>query len=105
MDDSAMPIDINDFPDIVQLALHIYNSLRDTFIPGELPMFIGKDLSALPALFDIYEITTRERKEFILDVINIFDAEAVAVARKRIEAAKTKSRVPPNITPGRRKTS
>ncbi len=63
--------------------MNIYNSLVDCFIPGDFPIFIGKDKAALGVLFDIYGITDPIEKEFVLHIINIFDAKAVDAARKR----------------------
>lgn len=82
-----IPIEWEDFPYIVQLSHTIYNNLSDNYIPGDIPIFTGKNISGLPVLFDIYEITSPSQKELILQIINILDSEAVKVAKKRAEKA------------------
>lgn len=86
-DPEAMPLEMSDFPSIVSLGIHLFNQLRDHYIPGEMPIYSGKDLTALPVLFDIYEITSPIEKEFLLRVINILDTEAVTAARNKAKKA------------------
>lgn len=102
-DPKVMPLELDDFPEIVTLTLHIYNSLRDTYIPGEIPTYNGKDLSALPVLFDVFDITSKTDKQFIFRLLNIFDTEATIAARKRVEKALNKKpKGPPSIKGGSR---
>lgn len=94
-DPSQIPYELDDFPQIVQVALMIYNNLRDTYIPGEMPHYIGKDLSALPILFGIHYVTDTDEQKTVLDVINIFDTAAVKASKARIEAVIAKSKRKP----------
>jgi hypothetical protein len=94
-DTAAMPFDLEDFPDIVHVALTIYNNLRDTYIPGDMPHYIGKDLSPILALFSIHHVTDTSEQKMVLDVINIFDAAAVKASRARIDAANKKIKKQP----------
>lgn len=89
-DPKAMPWDLDDFPEIIQTATILYNKLRDTYIPGEMPHFIGKDLAALESLFRIYEVTDFEDQRLILDVITIYDHHSVNASKTRIEKAMKK---------------
>ncbi|URF91875.1 hypothetical protein [Escherichia phage EC148] len=98
-DPKAMPVELEDFPPIVSISMNIYNSLIDCFIPGDFPIFIGKDKAALGVLFDIYGITDPIEKEFVLHIINIFDAKAVDAARKRAEQHKPQNGRIPNVKP------
>ena len=98
-DPKAMPVELEDFPPIVSTSMNIYNSLIDCFIPGDFPIFIGKDKSALGVLFDIYGITDPIEKEFVLHIINIFDSKAVDAARKRAEKHSKPNGRTPNIKP------
>lgn len=84
--------EVDDFPDIVSTALTIYNNLSDNYLPGDYPTYLGKDKSSLLVLFDIYEVTENDDKSLILDIINIFDSQAVEASRKRVEAAIKKSK-------------
>lgn len=98
-DMEAMPLDLEDFPPIVSLGLTIFNKLSDRYIPGEIPVYSGKDLTALPVLFDIFEVTSQIEKEFILNVINILDKEAITLAHNKLKKARSKT---PAIKPGSR---
>lgn len=90
----AMPLEMSDFPPIISLAFTIFNSLRDTFMPTEIPVYTGKDLAGLPVLLDIYEVTEPSDKQLLLQVINVLDAQAVAASRAELaKRAKTKPRV------------
>lgn len=99
-DPEAMPLDITDFPPIVSLGVALFNNLRDHYIPGEVPIYTGKDLTALPVLFDIYEVTSSTEKEFLLRVINILDTEAVKASQRKMK--KTNKPKVPDIKPGSR---
>lgn len=90
-DPRAIPLDLTDFPEIVAVAISIFNGLRDTFIPGEIPQYSGKDITGLPILFDIYEITDTFDKQLILRTINILDGAARLTAQKEIERARKKA--------------
>lgn len=98
-DPDVMPVELQDFPPIVSTSMQIYNSLIDCFIPGELPIFIGKDKAALGVLFDIYGIIDPIEKEFVLHFVNIFDSKAVEAARKRAEKAGRQNGRTPNARP------
>lgn len=96
-DENAMPLEMEDFPPIVSLGIAIFNQLRDTYIPTEMPIYRGKDLTSLPVLLDIFEVTSQVEKEFLLRIINILDAEAVIAANKRRASNKPKV---PTVKPG-----
>lgn len=100
-DPRAMPLELEDFPDIVQIAFDIFNTLRDCYIPGELPIYIGKDLTALPVLYDIYDIRDLDTKQFILKTINILDREAVIAYQKKLPK-KGKKPILPDVKGGSR---
>lgn len=99
-DPRVLPVELDDFPDIVRVAITVYNNLMDCYIPGEIPLFIGKDKSSLQVLFDIYGILPHE-KELVLQIINIFDSRAVEASRKRAEklGKKGKSGIRPGSSP------
>lgn len=85
-------LELKDFPEIVQVALTIYNNMTDNYIPGDLPAYIGKDKSSLTVLFEIYGIDTLDNKDFVLQIVNIFDSLAVEASRKKIEKLRTKGK-------------
>lgn len=63
-----MPPTLEDFPSYVHQAINLFNTLPDTYSGGMEPIFSGKDFSALPVLFEIYEVGKEDYK-YILDVI------------------------------------
>lgn len=88
-----MPKDLSDFPEIVAISLDIYNRLGDRFLPGSMdtpPMFIGKDLSALNVVLDIFEIYDPYEKQIILDIIGLLDNKAVKTALNKLKKPKRK---------------
>ncbi|ATS94097.1 hypothetical protein P13BB106kb_p113 [Pectobacterium phage DU_PP_V] len=98
-DPALLPAELEDFPEIVRVGITIYNNLLDQYVPGDLPAYIGKDKSSLPVLFEIYAITELVEKEFILNIINIFDTKAVQASKKRIEQLGKKSKTKPTTKP------
>ena len=58
--ESEIPLDLNDFPDIVQAAFTIYSILSDQWdtMGGA---YIGKDYSIVFNLFDLYEVDALDR--------------------------------------------
>lgn len=101
-DPRHIPLDLEDFPPIIGLSVNVFNQLRDVYIPGEIPVYTGKDLSALNVLLDIYEIHKASDKQMILKVINIFDAAAVKAAKTRIDAIRKKKPILPEARGGSR---
>jgi len=85
-----MPPDWEDLPEIIQKALHIYNSLGDRII-SEVG-FVGKDYTNLRLYMEVYEI---EDKEFFLDIISWLDSRAVKksaeVMKREMDKLKRKS--------------
>lgn len=69
--DSEIPVEFDDFPDDIQLALTIYFKLRDEW-DGFSGTYQGKNFSGLADVFDIYQITGASRQE-VLDWIIIID--------------------------------
>lgn len=88
-----MPLDISDFPVIVHISINIYNRLGDRYLPGGLdtpPLFIGKDLSSLGVILDIFEISDPDDKRLVLDFIQIMDTQAVKQALSKLKKPKKK---------------
>ena len=57
---SEIPVEIDDFPELVQTAFTLYYMLRDIWDPmgGN---YMGKDMSSIFDFFDLYEIDKSER--------------------------------------------
>lgn len=96
-------VEVHDFPEIVTIAMDIYNNLSDNYVPGEVPVFVGKDKTALNMLYEMHGITSQHMKLFVLQIINIFDSQAVELSRKKVEQLNKKKngRVPQGNPHGR----
>lgn len=70
--DEDIPVELDDFPELVQRALHIYQYLQDIW-EGMSGTFMGKDLSILPMLVNTFDIEKQE-VPIVLDVISITDS-------------------------------
>lgn len=84
-----IPIDFQDFPDIVHIAFEIYNQLEDRYqyVNMETPaIFVGKERSILKFLLDdIYLIHTQYEKKLIIDILNLIDKHAVKASLDRLK--------------------
>lgn len=85
VDERKMPPHIEDFPTYVHAAMNLFNILPDTYSGGMEPIFSGKDFSALPTLFNIYNVEEEDYRyimDVILILINYSRKKAVADAKK-----------------------
>ncbi|ASV43632.1 hypothetical protein [Vibrio phage JSF12] len=91
-DPNLMPLELEDFPDIVQTAVNLYNRLPDRLVSTELgPLYSGKDINSLDTLFSIYEIYDKEDQKLILEILQFIDKKAVEREVKRFKAAAKKA--------------
>jgi hypothetical protein len=69
--ESEMPVELDDFPLEAQHCLFIYKILRDEwdYMNGN---YIGKNLSSIFELFEVYDIDKRDWK-FYLETIHLID--------------------------------
>ncbi len=81
------------FPYEVQMAFFIYSLLQDTW-DGMNGMYMGKNLSGLNTLLDIYEI---EDKKTIVFFLTMIDRERMSSineeVRRKQEASKRKGKI------------
>ena len=70
-DDEEIPVEMDDFPGIVQEAIGVYYKLRDEWDTFN-GTYMGKSYVGLAEIFDILEIEKYDRK-YILDWISIMD--------------------------------
>ena len=83
--DSEIPVEFEDFPDIVQQAFIVYNKLRDDWDTMN-GVYMGKSYQGLQEIFEIYEIDRDDRKMF-LDWFAAVDG----IRRKLYDAKKPKT--------------
>ncbi len=70
--DKEMPPDWDDFPEIVQIAVNIFNMLGDR-VAADIG-FMGKDYTNLNTYMELYNI---EDKEFFHQILAWLDARAI----------------------------
>jgi hypothetical protein len=74
IDPKVMPVAIEDFPEIVLMAINIFNRLGDRVYP-EIG-YIGKDYTNLLMYMEILGVANPD-KDFFLEVIEWLDARAI----------------------------
>lgn len=86
-DENEVPVELDDFPDLVQQTFYIYSMLSDTWDPmgGN---YLGKNYSTLFDILELYEYTQQE-SIFIIELIHEMDA-----ARSELIAQKLKQKTP-----------
>ena len=84
-DVNEIPPDVYDFPDIVQIAINIYNTLGDRVYPDI--GYIGKDYTNLPILLDIYGV---EDIELCMDVLSFLDSRAIKLSSDNLKKEREK---------------
>lgn len=77
------PPDWEDFPDVVILAMNIFNSMGDRVYP-EIG-YIGKDYTNFDFLIKYYGIE-EYTKEFIFELLLWLDSRAIEASQKKIKA-------------------
>lgn len=70
--DEEIPVEINDLPFQAQTALEIYSYLRDRYDSFS-GTFLGKDLSNIKQVLEIWEVSLNEYK-IIFMIINMIDS-------------------------------
>jgi hypothetical protein len=78
VDWNKCPPDIEDFPDYVHDALTLFNCLPDTYISTmDSPIYSGKDITALPVLFNVYSIRDcHYHRLLVFETIQFLDGRA-----------------------------
>lgn len=86
-----MPPALDSYPYEVQLAFFIYSLLQDTW-DGMSGMYMGKNMSGLGELLDIYEIEDRKTVVFFMKHIDQQRGDSIneEVQRKQKQARKGK---------------
>lgn len=75
-----IPPDWDDFPEIVQSAINIFNMMGDRVYP-EIG-YIGKDYTNLPQYIEIYDI---EDKDFLLEILHWLDSRAIKKSSEELK--------------------
>jgi hypothetical protein len=94
-DDKDTPVELEDFPPEVQSAFELYQVLQDVW-EGMSGTYMGKNMSGINDLFNIYQIH-QEEKRFVLELIALIDSErmkTLSEKRKQEDSLKS-SKSPP----------
>lgn len=75
VDYSRMPPAYHEFPWYVKDAIEIFNQLPDTYTSGMTPIYIGKDISGLEILMNLYTVDSDYRL-LTFKVISFLDGRA-----------------------------
>lgn len=87
--DEDIPIELSDFPDLIQQILSIYSILKDTWdtMGGS---YLGKDLTILPMLLDCYSIDTKDEILIVLDIVQYIDLVRYKLISSKQKASTSK---------------
>jgi len=79
--EEEIPVEYDDFPDEVQLAISIYRLMRDEweYMGGT---YTGKNFNGIFELFKVYEIHALD-KRYYLELIHIIDGIRIQETRKK----------------------
>lgn len=79
-DPKEIPPDWEDFPEIIQVAINIFNMLGDRVYP-EIG-YIGKDYTNLLHYIEVYDI---EDKDFLLEILHWLDSRAIKQSAENLK--------------------
>ena len=88
--DEEVPLELDDFPWLVQQAFVIHGMLSDIW-EGMSGSYLGKDYSLLFNLFDLYGIDSAEEKLLATDFIKQIDAVRAKILYEKQKASKPAS--------------
>ncbi len=84
-DPEEMPPDINDFPEIVILALNTFSCLGDRIYPDI--GYMGKDFTNLPLYIELYGITN---VELFLEILTYLESRAIKSSSESLKREREK---------------
>lgn len=81
--ESEIPVDVNDFPELVQDCLLLYNLLADQWdtMAGQ---YLGKDYSLIFQLFDTYNIDQQSERILCLNFLQQLDSVRSKLIRDKL---------------------
>lgn len=84
-DPEELPPDINDFPEIVILALNTFSCLGDRVYPDI--GYMGKDFTNLPLYIELYGITN---VELFLEILTYLESRAIKSSSESLKREREK---------------
>lgn len=88
--EEEIPLELDDFPELVQQAFVIYGMLSDIW-EGMSGSYLGKDYSLLFDLYDLYGIEEKPEKLLTTDFIKQIDGVRAAILHEKQKASKPAS--------------
>ena len=82
IEEGRIPPDMDDFPDIVIVALNVFNRLGDRVYP-EIG-YIGKDYTNLNVYMEVHGVE-EEEKDFFLELLEWLDARAIKKSQEQLK--------------------
>ena len=82
IEENKMPLSLDDFPDIVIIAINVFNRLGDRVYP-EIG-YVGKDFTNLNLYMEI-EGVEKEQKNFFLEILEWLDARAIKKSAEQLK--------------------
>lgn len=86
--EDEIPIELAEFPDLVQSAFLVYGYMQDNW-EGMSGTYMGKVMSGLTDIMNILEIELEDRK-VLLELVNLIDS----ARSKQISSSKPKNKTP-----------
>lgn len=86
--DDEIPVDLTDFPSMVQISFKIYEYLQDIW-EGMGGTYMGKNISSIGNIFDILDID-KEDRSLMLELVVLIDS----ARSKQISSSKPKNKTP-----------
>ena len=89
--EDEIPPDSSDFFSDTLIVFEISNQLRDIW-DGMSGSYMGKDMSTLPMLFDIYGIKNNDNKMLYLRLLNIIISENTRIISEKLKQEQRKKK-------------
>lgn len=86
--DPAMLVSLEDFPEPIISAFDIYNYLPDMYLPGMDPVYLGKDITQAPNLFNLHDLPDFEDQKLCLWALKVMNER---VRKQSFAKAKAKA--------------
>ena len=87
--DPAMLVSLEDFPEPIIKAFDIYNYLPDEYLSGMESIYLGKNITNVSSIFDIYEIDSVEDRKLCLWALKLMNDR---VRKQSFAKAKAKAK-------------
>lgn len=91
--EDEIPLDINDFPGLVQTCLLVYSKLKDNWdvMGGK---YMGKDYTIVFELFELYSIDTTDEKILCMDFMQVIDNTRIKLSSDKIASESRNTKKP-----------